>query len=101
MEIPAWIKPLLIRRVRGKGMAPKLRPGQWVMATPLFRKLRPGQVVIVERNNKELIKRIERIEDGKLFLIGDNLPASTDSRQLGWLDEQEVVARVLRPNLAK
>lgn len=94
-------KPLLIRRVRNASMAPKLRPGQWVVATALFRRLRPGQVVIVERENKELIKRIERIEDGKLFVIGDNLERSMDSRQFGWLDQSEVVARVLRPNMAK
>lgn len=94
-------KPVLIRRVRNTGMAPKLRPGQWIIATALYRKLRPGQVVIVERDNKELIKRIERIEDHKLFVIGDNLDNSMDSRQFGWLDEEQVVARVLRPNLAK
>lgn len=94
-------KPVLIRRVRNASMAPKLRPGQWIIATALYRKLRPGQVVIVERDNKELIKRIERIEDHKLFVIGDNLDSSMDSRQFGWLDEEQVVAKVLRPNLAK
>lgn len=82
-------------------MAPKLRPGQLIVATSLFRKLHPGQVVIVERDNKQLIKRIERIEADKLFVIGDNLAASIDSRQFGWLDRQAVIARVLRPNLAK
>lgn len=94
-------KPILIRRVRNAGMAPKLRPGQWILATELYRKLRPGHVVIVERDNKELIKRIERIEDDKVFVIGDNLEGSLDSRQFGWLSKEQVVARVLRPNLAK
>lgn len=92
---------LLFRRVVGASMAPKLRPGQIVVATGWFRKLRPGQVVIVRKNNRELVKRIERIEQNKLFLIGDNLRASTDSRQFGWLDHRHVVARVIRPNLAK
>jgi hypothetical protein len=82
-------------------MAPKLRPGQLIVATALFRKLRPGQVVIVERNNKQLIKRIERIEEDKVFVIGDNLAVSIDSRQFGWLDRSAIVALVLRPNLAK
>jgi hypothetical protein len=82
-------------------MAPKLRPGQWILATPLFKRLRPGQVVIVEQNNKELIKRIERIEDNKVFVIGDNLQRSIDSRQFGWLDRSAVIAKVFRPNLAK
>jgi phage repressor protein C with HTH and peptisase S24 domain len=101
MELPIVLKPLRIRRMVGKSMAPKLRPGQMIIATAIFRKLRPGQVVIIERGSKELIKRIERIEDDRLFVIGDNLEASTDSRHFGWLDEDEVVAKVLRPNLAK
>jgi type IV secretory pathway protease TraF len=67
----------------------------------MFRSLHAGQVVIVERDNKQLIKRIERIEADKLFVIGDNLPASIDSRQFGWLDRHAVIAKVLRPNLAK
>ena len=93
--------PILLRRVRSRSMAPKLRPGQLVIATSLFRRLHAGQVVIVERDNKQLIKRIELIESDKLFVIGDNLAASVDSRQFGWLDRQAVIARVLRPNLAK
>ena len=103
MHIPEFIKPLVIRRVKGFSMAPKLRPGQLIIGTPLFRKLHPGQVVIVERNHKELIKRIERVDvdNDRLFLVGDNLEASTDSRHFGWVEEKEVKARVLRPNLAK
>lgn len=92
---------ILLRRVKSGSMAPKLRPGQLVIATRMFRSLHAGQVVIVERDNKQLIKRIERIEADKLFVIGDNLPASIDSRQFGWLDRHAVIAKVLRPNLAK
>jgi nickel-type superoxide dismutase maturation protease len=94
-------RPFLIRRVMGASMAPKLRPGQLVIATKIFGKLRPGQVVIVQRGDKESIKRIERIDHGQLFVIGDNLPASTDSRHFGWVKAEEVIAKVLRPKLAK
>ncbi len=94
-------KMLLLRRVVGKSMAPKLRPGQLIIATSFIRKLKPGQVVILEKNERELVKRIERIEQGKLFVVGDNLNASTDSRQFGWLDSRHVVGRVIRPNVAK
>jgi hypothetical protein len=82
-------------------MAPKLRPGQLVMATPLFRRLHPGQVIIFRKNDREQIKRIEKIRDDHVFVIGDNLEASTDSRQFGWVDQGEIIARVFRPNLAK
>jgi len=96
--MPAW---LFIRRVVGASMAPKLQPGQLIIATSLFRRLRTGQVVVVHTNNRELIKRIERIDHDKLFVIGDNLAQSTDSRQFGWLDRRAVVGRVIHPNLAK
>ncbi|HVW23297.1 MAG TPA: S26 family signal peptidase [Candidatus Saccharimonadales bacterium] len=94
-------RPILLRRVVGISMAPKLRPGQLIMATPLFRHLHPGQVIIFRKNNREQIKRIEQVDDDRVFVIGDNLGASTDSRDFGWLKRDEVVARVFRPNLAK
>jgi phage repressor protein C with HTH and peptisase S24 domain len=92
---------ILFRRMKSGSMAPKLRPGQLIIATRVFRRLHAGQVVIVEQDKKQLIKRIERIEAGKLFVIGDNLAASIDSRQFGWLDRRAVIAKVLKPNLAK
>lgn len=94
-------KVVMIRRVVGGSMSPKLRPGQMLLATPLFRRLKPGQVVIIEHNGKQKVKRIERIREDKVFVIGDNLNASTDSRHFGWLEPREVVARVVWPKLAK
>lgn len=92
----------LIRRVVGRSMAPRLKPGKLVIATPLLKKLRPGQVVILNHDGKEKIKRIERIDSPEakhLFVIGDNLKASSDSRHFGWIKKREVVARVLWPRL--
>ena len=82
-------------------MSPKLRPGQILLATPLFRRLHPGQVVIINHDGRQKVKRIERIEQDKVFVIGDNLRASTDSRHFGWLEPRQVIARVIWPNVAK
>jgi nickel-type superoxide dismutase maturation protease len=92
---------LFLRRVVGQSMVPMLQPGQLIVATSLFKRLKAGQVVVLRKNGRELIKRIERIESNKVFVIGDNPLASTDSRQFGWLDMNTVVAKVIRPKLAK
>jgi nickel-type superoxide dismutase maturation protease len=93
------VRILFIRRVIGKSMAPRLTPGNLVVATPLLKHLKPGQVVILEHHGKEKIKRIERIDSdkGQLFVIGDNLDASSDSRHFGWITKNAVQGRVLWP----
>jgi nickel-type superoxide dismutase maturation protease len=90
---------VFIRRVVGKSMAPRLGSGKLVLASPLLRKLKPGQVVILEHHGKEKIKRIERIDKakGQLYVIGDNLKASSDSRHFGWITKKSVRGRVFWP----
>ena len=90
-------RPFLLRRVSGDSMLPRLRPGQLVLAVPLRRRLQPGQLVIVRHDGLEKVKRIERLDGNRVFVVGDNPADSTDSRQFGWLDRELVVARVLLP----
>lgn len=90
-----------MRRVVGTSMYPKLRPGQVLFATPVFRRIVPGQVVIFDHAGRQKVKRVEEVKNNQVFVIGDNLNASTDSRHFGWLPEDRIVARVFWPKLAK
>jgi phage repressor protein C with HTH and peptisase S24 domain len=91
----------VIRRVVGESMSPTLRPGCYVVAIRTWpiggRLVRPGQIIIAEHDGLEKIKRVVRKEGRSVFLLGDNLEASKDSRQFGWLDIRHVRALVLYP----
>lgn len=77
-------------------MSPALRPGRIVIASSL-RSPRPGMVVIVRHLGIEKIKRLDKIEDEKVFVLGDNPSSSTDSRHFGWLAHADIVGVVLMP----
>lgn len=79
-------------------MKPTLKAGQIVIASGWFLRAREGEVVIVRHGGLEKIKRIEEHRaDGTLYLLGDNLMASTDSRSFGVLHNSAIVGKVLWP----
>ncbi|HTE21887.1 MAG TPA: S26 family signal peptidase [Candidatus Limnocylindria bacterium] len=82
-------------------MMPVLPPGTVVYGWRWFRRLKPGDIVIFFHNDKEKIKRIEKITDGKVYVVGDHQDVSTDSRHFGWLDKEAVVAKLIWPRAPK
>ena len=87
----------MLRRVIGDSMAPSLLPGTVVFGLRL-RSLRAGDVVIVRHQGIDKIKRVQKICENQIFLVGDNLSSSTDSRHFGWLNKDSIRARVIWPN---
>jgi len=85
---------LIIRRVEGLSMLPTFSHGKLVVGWR-FKRPRVGDVVIAKHHRLELIKRISELHDGKVFLLGDNAQASTDSRQFGWLPITSIMAVVV------
>ncbi len=76
-------------------MLPTLRPGQlvWLWRTA---KISRGDLVVFEQNGLEKIKRIQEIHPDQVFVVGDNLAASTDSRDFGWIDRSQLRAKVIK-----
>jgi nickel-type superoxide dismutase maturation protease len=93
--------------VNGDSMLPTLRNGDWLIADTgayAHRPPQPGHVVIVldPRTGDPLIKRVAWLEDtpgtpatARVFLLGDNARASTDSRTFGPVEPTAIRARVL------
>jgi phage repressor protein C with HTH and peptisase S24 domain len=85
-----------LRRVVGDSMKPTYRNGQTVLVS-LVRNFKVGDVVVAVNGNREVLKRITKIDYGKVFLEGDNKDNSTDSRDYGWLPETRIQAKVIWP----
>jgi nickel-type superoxide dismutase maturation protease len=64
-------------------------------------KLKKGNICICRdpRTKRVLIKRIKEIKDNKYFVVGDNKDESTDSRDFGWLDKENMIGKVIYPKM--
>jgi nickel-type superoxide dismutase maturation protease len=91
--------PLVIRRVSGNSMEPTLKRGSLVWALKWFNTLKVGNVVIFEHQGREKIKRLNKINENKLYLLSDNKDGSTDSRDFGYIDIDKVKAKVIWPRI--
>jgi type IV secretory pathway protease TraF len=80
-------------------MLPSLKPEAIVLASGWFLRPAPDQVVVVAHDGLEKVKRIQKVQGERIFVVGDNANKSIDSRSFGWLPIQAVVARVIWPRL--
>lgn len=76
-------------------MLSTLKPGQDILVWCWFNKYKVGDIVAVKVNDREMIKRIQKTDDRRIFVIGDNKNMSTDSRKFGWIDKKEVIGKVI------
>ena len=85
---------IVVRRVTGISMEPSLHDGDIVIA---YRK-KPtiGDIVIAKVKGREVIKRMTNQSPTALFLQGDNVGASTDSRQYGAVPNTSLLGVVIK-----
>ncbi len=63
-------------------MLPALSSGSIVVAVSGIR-VKVGDTVIAKLNNRDVVKRVERIDNNTYYLVGDNRHESSDSRHYG------------------
>lgn len=74
--------PLALYRVEGDSMLPTYRPGDVLLGLRWARP-RVGRVIVAWLEDRPIIKRVTRIEPAGVWLEGDNVAASVDSRRYG------------------
>lgn len=87
----------IIRRVSGRSMQPTLQANQLIVASGLYLRLKVGDIVVLQHEGLEKIKRVSAVGDDYIEVLGDNPPASTDSRHFGRVPPNKVLARVTFP----
>lgn len=82
-----------LRLVSGKSMSPSLDDGDVVMVNRRFPRI--GEIALAKQGGKEVIKRVQRIEGGKYYLVGDNSDESTDSRHYGNIAKSDILGTIM------
>lgn len=88
--------------VYGNSMFPTLKPGQDVLVLcwprlnrGWFFKLKVGDIVVIKRAGKDIIKRIHLYHGRSISVLGDNPKESTDSRHFGWIDRGDILGKII------
>jgi acetyl esterase/lipase len=79
-----------IRRVVGDSMKPALFEGD-IVVVKKTRSIQKGDIVVARKGSREVITRVEKITKKRVYLVGDNKKASTDSRTYGWVSKRDVI----------
>ena len=99
-----WLLGRYLRfRVAGASMIPTLHEGDWVFVDKkayhaALTSPRVGDIVLAEHPSRAdfmIVKRVCQITDGKYFLQGDNPCESTDSRNYGYLSNEQIHGRIV------
>lgn len=79
-------------------MLPVLKPGALVIGLK-SPKPKVGDVVIITHNHKEKLKRVQKIDEYEVYVVGDNPEHSTDSRHFGPITRHAIIAKIVWPRV--
>lgn len=81
--------------VYGHSMLPALKDSQDVVSVNWFYKVKAGDIVVIKQDNREIVKRVKKVEGKQVFVQGDNQKESTDSRKFGPVRIDQVIGKVV------
>ncbi len=91
--------PFFVRQVRGASMMPTIEPGRLLVVTRNS-KIKKGNIVIAKVGEREIVKRVSDVKSSKVYILGDNPIGSTDSRDFGWLSEDQIIGKIVWPQFS-
>ena len=81
--------------VEGTSMEPGIPEGSLVIYNRLVKSYEENDIVIVQMEGTSILKRIDTIEEDRVYLLGDNLSESVDSRTFGWVEMEQIRGKVI------
>ena len=81
--------------VEGTSMEPGIPEGSLVIYNRLVKSYEENDIVIVQMEGTSILKRIDTIEEDRVYLLGDNLSESVDSRTFGWAEMEQIRGKVI------
>lgn len=90
--------PFSVYKIIGQSMMPKLTPQDKVLTfnwAYLFLPPQLRDIVVINYQDKIIIKRITKINGSQVFLEGENKSSSTDSNHFGWVDKKKLLGKII------
>lgn len=78
-------------------MEPTIHQGERVLvAKRWLLPITAGSIVILHhpQSSKVLLKRVKEIKGKMVFVVGDNMNESTDSRDFGWIEKKNIMGKI-------
>lgn len=76
-------------------MIPTLHPGQDILSFNWFVNPQVGDIVVIKQDNMEIVKRVQKVDGKEVFVMGDNIRESTDSRHFGSITLDQIKGKVV------
>ena len=85
-------------KVSGDSMLPAVKSGDYLIVenfTYKFREPKEGEIAVLNKFGRILVKRIVKKSEDGYFVEGDNKNFSTDSRNFGFVEKNYILGKVI------